>query len=67
MNGNPEPARAEWIKSSHSNGDGGDCVEWAPRGAARGRVAVRDSKVAGGPVLTVSAGAWAAFVRGVTH
>lgn len=68
MSGNPSSARATcttWIKSSHSNGDGGDCVEWAPHGVAGGRVAVRDSKLADGPVITVPAGAWTAFVRDV--
>ncbi|WP_032788790.1 DUF397 domain-containing protein, partial [Streptomyces californicus] len=33
--------------------------------AARGVVPVRDSKVVGGPVLTVPATAFAAFVAGV--
>ncbi|GGZ27445.1 DUF397 domain-containing protein [Streptomyces nitrosporeus] len=56
---------SEWIKSSYS-GNGGTCVEWAPaRAAATGAVPVRDSKVPGGPVLTVPAGAFASFVAGV--
>ncbi|MFB8070169.1 DUF397 domain-containing protein [Streptomyces californicus] len=54
-----------WFKSSYSN-NGGDCVEVAANlAAARGVVPVRDSKVVGGPVLTVPATAFAAFVAGV--
>ncbi|MFF2407856.1 DUF397 domain-containing protein [Streptomyces sp. NPDC058092] len=49
-----------WFKSSYSGSDGGDCVEVA---ADPGAVYVRDSKVAaGGPVLRVGRGEWAAFV-----
>ncbi|MBZ2409197.1 DUF397 domain-containing protein [Streptomyces sp. L06] len=34
-----------WVKSTYSNGSGGDCVEWAPSVAlATGTVPVRDSK-----------------------
>ncbi|MCS0635865.1 DUF397 domain-containing protein [Streptomyces sp. LP05-1] len=52
-----------WVKSSYSGPAGGNCVEWAPDAVgATGAVPVRDSKVPG-PVVTVSAGAWAAFVR----
>ncbi|MFH8885287.1 DUF397 domain-containing protein [Streptomyces californicus] len=54
-----------WFKSSYSN-NGGDCVEVAANlVAARGIVPVRDSKVVGGPVVTVPASAFAAFVAGV--
>ncbi|WP_441349174.1 DUF397 domain-containing protein [Streptomyces sp. NTH33] len=51
---------AAWRKSSYSNGDGGDCVEVCD--AHTGVVPVRDSKVPHGPVLTVPAPAWTAFV-----
>ncbi|KOG38185.1 DUF397 domain-containing protein [Streptomyces resistomycificus] len=51
-----------WCKSSYSNADGGSCVEVAD--GLAGLIPVRDSKVPGGPVLVVSADAWAAFVRG---
>ncbi|WP_328583130.1 DUF397 domain-containing protein [Streptomyces sp. NBC_00370] len=54
---------AEWVKSTYSNGNGGDCVEWAPKIAAFGVVPVRDSKVPAGPVLFVNADGWAAFVH----
>lgn len=50
----------EWFKSSHSSDEGGNCLEVAmPSGAVR----VRDSKHLGGPVLTATPAAWAAFVR----
>ncbi|MFG3285758.1 DUF397 domain-containing protein [Streptomyces sp. NPDC048111] len=55
-----------WITSSYSDGQGGNCLQWAPVYAtSTGVVPVRDSKVPEGPGLRVSAGAWAAFVGGV--
>ncbi|MER5687661.1 DUF397 domain-containing protein [Streptomyces sp. NPDC002205] len=48
-----------WFKSSYSGAEGGECVEVA---AAEDAVCVRDSKVLGGPVLTMSRGAWAGFI-----
>jgi hypothetical protein len=53
---------AEWRKSTHSNGQS-NCVE--VRAGQQDAVAVRDSKDRGGPELGFTAGAWAAFVRGV--
>lgn len=52
----------QWRKSSYSSGDGGEnCVEVAD--GVPGAVPVRDSKAAPhGPVVTVGAAAWAAFV-----
>ncbi|MFI1360625.1 DUF397 domain-containing protein [Streptomyces sp. NPDC020898] len=56
-----ELAAANWIKSSYSGNDGGDCVEVAL--GFPGVVPVRDSKVAsGGPVIVVTRAAWAEFV-----
>ncbi|WP_405711057.1 DUF397 domain-containing protein [Streptomyces xanthophaeus] len=52
-----------WHKSSYSNGTGGDCVEVAD--GLTGIVPVRDSKVEDGPVLVVSATAWAPFIAEV--
>ncbi len=56
-------SRATWRKSSHSN-DGGDgeCIEVAE---LPGRVAMRDSKDPGGPVLAVIHAEWRAFVGGI--
>ncbi|WP_237327863.1 DUF397 domain-containing protein [Streptomyces sp. CBMAI 2042] len=54
-----------WFTSSYSN-IGGDCIEVATNLAAtRGIVPVRDSKSVDGPVLTVPAAAFSAFVTGV--
>ncbi|MFF3153854.1 DUF397 domain-containing protein [Streptomyces sp. NPDC057910] len=51
-----------WIKSSYSDGQGGNCVEWAPTYAAvTGVVPVRDSKNPG-PILMVSPAAFAGLV-----
>ncbi|ANW18170.1 DUF397 domain-containing protein [Streptomyces clavuligerus] len=51
-----------WLKSSYSS-NGGACVEWAPSYASEtGVVPVRDSKRTDGPVLMVSAVAFAGLV-----
>ncbi|MEU9062708.1 DUF397 domain-containing protein [Streptomyces sp. NPDC048430] len=61
MNKNADgTAELTWTKSSHSAGDGGQCVEVA---TAHTSVYVRDSKQAEGPVLHVEAGPWATFVQ----
>ncbi|QHF92791.1 DUF397 domain-containing protein [Streptomyces sp. NHF165] len=56
----------QWIKSSYSDGTGGQCVEWAPGlVCVVGVVPVRDSKDGERGTLGFSTGAWAAFVGGV--
>ncbi|MFI0038534.1 DUF397 domain-containing protein [Streptomyces mutabilis] len=62
MNSTPEasPRSATWRKSSHSAGDGGDCLEIAT--GISGVIPVRDSKNPLGPRLTFRADAWASFV-----
>jgi hypothetical protein len=68
MNNVPNLSGAEWVKSSYSNGGGGDCVEWSPGLAAISTtVPVRDSKNPDGPALTVTPGTWSAFVSAVRH
>ncbi|MGI5375268.1 DUF397 domain-containing protein [Streptomyces sp. CA-251387] len=53
---------ARWRKSTHSNGDGGNCVEVAD--GVPGIVPVRDTKLASdSPVLLIGAPAWAEFTR----
>ncbi|OKH90989.1 DUF397 domain-containing protein [Streptomyces uncialis] len=53
-----------WVKSSYSTENGGSCVEWAPSNVTvTGIVPVRDSKRTDGPVLMVSADAFAGLVR----
>ncbi|WP_327290454.1 DUF397 domain-containing protein [Streptomyces sp. NBC_01198] len=54
--------RDEWLKSSYSNGSGGNCVEVSH---ASEPIRVRDSKDPGGTVLAFSAGEWDAFLREV--
>jgi hypothetical protein len=53
-----------WAKSSHSGGEGGQCLEWAP-GPAPGLVRLRDGKVPAGPHLFPAARAFAALVAWV--
>ncbi|BBJ40810.1 hypothetical protein SSPO_035280 [Streptomyces antimycoticus] len=55
-------SHAEWVKSSYSNGNEGQCVEFAPGIAATaGVVPVRDSKHPAAPALLFSAEAWSSF------
>jgi hypothetical protein len=58
----PQRATYRWRKSSYSV-ENGECVEVA---VAAGAVAVRDSKVPGGPRLTFPAAAFAHLVRSVS-
>ncbi|MBB5938216.1 DUF397 domain-containing protein [Streptomyces zagrosensis] len=52
-----------WVKSSYSDAQGGQCVEWAPDHATTsGTVPVRDSKNPSGPALTFQPAAWNAFI-----
>jgi hypothetical protein len=55
---------AQWRKSSYSGNGGPTCVEVARN--LPEIVAVRDSKDAAGPVLTVAPAAWDSFITGVT-
>ncbi|MET4926606.1 DUF397 domain-containing protein [Streptomyces sp. PSRA5] len=60
---NRTPVVEGWVKSTYSSAEGGNCVEWSPTFAeVHGVVPVRDSKLADGPVLTVSPEGWRAFV-----
>jgi Domain of unknown function (DUF397) len=54
---------ARWRKSTYSNGQGGDCLEFADN--LPGVVPVRDSKDPGGPALFFRPAAWAVFVAGM--
>lgn len=51
---------ALWLKSSYSNGDGGNCVEIAHN--LPGLIPVRDSKAPHGPALILTAPAWTPFI-----
>lgn len=59
----PGESKLQWVKSSYSGGTGTECVEAAR--AAGGRTSIRDSKDAGGPVITFSCTAWVEFVGGM--
>ncbi len=54
---------ARWRKSSHSDDNGGDCVEVAYD--VPDVIPVRDSKVPGGAVLLIGPAAWTEFIRTV--
>jgi hypothetical protein len=54
---------ADWLKSSYSGANGGNCVEVA--GNLPGLIAVRDSKDPHGPALTFAPPAWAALLRDI--
>jgi hypothetical protein len=54
----PDLNRAQWLKSSHSGGNG-SCVEVARN--LPGAVAVRDSKDQAGPKLIFRPGQWHRF------
>ncbi|MCP9944887.1 DUF397 domain-containing protein [Streptomyces somaliensis] len=56
----PDLSAAVWRKSSHSNAQGGECVEVAD--GFTGTVPVRDSKNPARPALIVSGAAWDTFV-----
>ncbi|MDQ1016730.1 DUF397 domain-containing protein [Streptomyces afghaniensis] len=63
---NTGPA-TEWVKSSYSGGEGGQCLEWAPSVAvADGLVPVRDSKAPELGALLVSVEQWQSFVHHVS-
>ncbi|MBT3161898.1 DUF397 domain-containing protein [Streptomyces sp. Vc74B-19] len=49
-----------WITSSYSGGSGTECVECAHTNTG---TLIRDSKCADGPVVSVGADPWNAFVR----
>jgi hypothetical protein len=60
---NPAVADGNWRKSSYSQNNGGECVEWAPaRAATTGHIPVRDSKNPAGPTLTFTPTAWSTFI-----
>ena len=63
-NGDGQPDRLVWRKSSYSGGNG-ECVEISEDRV--GLVWVRDSKNLAGPWLSFPDTAWRDFVRAVQH
>lgn len=55
---------AAWRKSSHSDGQGGSCLEVAD--GFDGVMPVRDSKVPEGPALLFPTESWSSFVAAVS-
>ena len=55
------PLAAAWRKSSYSN-PSGNCLEAAE---LAGGVALRDSRLPGGPALVVTSAMWDSFIRSV--
>jgi uncharacterized protein DUF397 len=56
---------AEWVKSSHSDGSGGNCLEFSPTFTRRHPhpiVPVRDSKTPHAPALVFPAPDWTGFL-----
>lgn len=51
-----------WVKSSYSNGAGGECVECSHDGA---QVLVRDTKLGGTSVAVIAFPAWLSFTSAV--
>ncbi|MFH9423694.1 DUF397 domain-containing protein [Streptomyces sp. NPDC017529] len=53
----------QWVKSSYSSPEGGNCVECCPTsGMVTGAIRIRDSKTPQGPVLSFPADSFAEFV-----
>ncbi|MEU6216383.1 DUF397 domain-containing protein [Streptomyces sp. NPDC047022] len=61
MDNSTMPTGIQWRKSSYSGDTGGSCVEIAETPYAA--VAVRDSKVPAGPMLTLAPSSFGAFVN----
>jgi hypothetical protein len=63
MSGPPEYNDPRWFKSSHSNGEGGDCVTVI---VDENGAFVRDSKLReASPVFSLSPAAWAGLLAAV--
>ncbi|MFG2285491.1 DUF397 domain-containing protein [Streptomyces sp. NPDC048595] len=59
-------AGTEWVKSSYSDANGGDCLEFSRSlTTPHGLVPVRDSKAPDRPALIFPAGEWNAFVTAI--
>ncbi|KPC58842.1 DUF397 domain-containing protein [Streptomyces chattanoogensis] len=62
-------AAAEWVKSSYSEGNGGECLEFTRALATQphGFVPIRDSKNTDGATLVFPAAHWSSFVNAVKN
>ncbi|WP_416972337.1 DUF397 domain-containing protein [Streptomyces sp. 4F14] len=63
MSNTLDPRRLTWVKSTYSDGQGGQCVEWSPSYArTHGLVPVRDSKTPTAPPLLLTPTAFAGLL-----
>ena len=63
MNADQSEHSLSWVKSSYSNVEGGECIEWSPEHAqTTGEFKVRDSKTPNGPHLTLTHTAFTGLV-----
>jgi hypothetical protein len=63
-----ELSGAVWVRSSHSDGSGGNCVEFTRTLlTAHALVPVRDSKTPQGPALLFPAKSWSSFVTAIRN
>ncbi|MEU2869959.1 DUF397 domain-containing protein [Streptomyces olivoreticuli] len=68
MSDAPDLCDIDWVKSSFSSGQGGNCLEWAPGSiVSRDVVPVRDSKKPQGPTLALAPRAWSSFITALTE
>ncbi|MEV7086776.1 DUF397 domain-containing protein [Streptomyces sp. NPDC093085] len=54
-------ADAQWQKSTYSDQQGGDCIEFSRTFTRAGVIRVRDSKNPDGPTLLTTPAAWGDF------
>ncbi|MFG2019445.1 DUF397 domain-containing protein [Actinomadura geliboluensis] len=59
-----EDLNAQWRKSSHSGGNGGECIEVAN---LTGTIGIRDSKNPDGPKLLVARAEFVALLATLKH
>ncbi|OMI33870.1 DUF397 domain-containing protein [Streptomyces sparsogenes] len=65
MSADIDPTAAEWVKSSYSGSNGGQCLEFSPTFVLSGVIPVRDSKTPQGPAVVFPTTAWSSFVTAV--
>ncbi|MGG2463831.1 DUF397 domain-containing protein [Streptomyces sp. RGM 3693] len=65
MSATPNLSNTEWVKSSYSGGNGGQCVEFTRTFSQSGLIPVRDSKNPSGPALIFPVSQWSAFIETV--
>ncbi|MFF4949974.1 DUF397 domain-containing protein [Streptomyces chattanoogensis] len=68
MRADVDLSTAEWAKSSYSDANGGECLEFTrDLTEAHGLIPIRDSKNPDGPALVFPAAHWSSFVTAVKN